>query len=104
MIKGTTICAVRRDGMCALAGDGQVTVGETTIMKHSAKKVRRIYNDQVVVGFEGQRGGRVRAMRKIRGQAPAIFRQFAARGGGTGPGLADGQGYAQAGSHAIVRG
>ena len=38
MIKGTTICAVRRDGMCALAGDGQVTVGETTIMKHSAKK------------------------------------------------------------------
>ena len=53
MIKGTTICAVRRDGMCALAGDGQVTVGETTIMKHSAKKVRRIYNDQVVVGFAG---------------------------------------------------
>ena len=53
MIKGTTICAVRRDGMCALAGDGQVTVGETTIMKHSAKKVRRIYNGQVVVGFAG---------------------------------------------------
>ena len=50
---GTTICAVRRDGMCALAGDGQVTVGETTIMKHSAKKVRRIYNGQVVVGFAG---------------------------------------------------
>ena len=53
MIKGTTICAVRRDGMCALAGDGQVTVGETTIMKHSAKKVRRIYNGQVEVGFAG---------------------------------------------------
>ena len=53
MIKGTTICAVRRTGVCALAGDGQVTMGESTIMKHGAKKVRRIYNDQVVVGFAG---------------------------------------------------
>ena len=52
-IKGTTIVAVQKDGKCALAGDGQVTLGEATIMKHTARKVRRIYNDSVVVGFAG---------------------------------------------------
>ena len=53
MFKGTTICAVRRDGVIALAGDGQVTMGESTIMKATAKKVRRIYGGSVVVGFAG---------------------------------------------------
>ncbi len=52
-IKGTTIVAVRKDGKCAIAGDGQVTLGETTIMKHTAKKVRRLFNNKVVVGFAG---------------------------------------------------
>ena len=52
-IRGTTIVAVRRDGKCAVAGDGQVTFGEHTVMKHTAKKVKRIYNDSVVVGFAG---------------------------------------------------
>lgn len=51
--KGTTIVAVQKDGKTAIAGDGQVTMGETTIMKHGAKKVRRLYNDQVAVGFAG---------------------------------------------------
>lgn len=53
MIRGTTICAVRRDGQCAIAGDGQVTLGESTVMKMNARKVRRIYDGQVVVGFAG---------------------------------------------------
>ena len=53
MMEGTTIVAVRRDGKCAMAGDGQVTFGEKTIMKHGAVKVRRLYNGQVVVGFAG---------------------------------------------------
>ena len=53
MIKGTTICAVKRDGVCAIAGDGQVTLGESTIMKNGAKQVRRIYNGSVVIGFAG---------------------------------------------------
>ncbi len=53
MMEGTTIVAVRRDGKCAVAGDGQVTFGQNTIMKASAIKVRRIYNDKVVVGFAG---------------------------------------------------
>ncbi len=51
--RGTTIVAVQRDGKTAIAGDGQVTMGETTILKHGAKKVRRLYNGQVAVGFAG---------------------------------------------------
>ena len=51
--KGTTICAVRRNGVIAIAGDGQVTMGEHTIFKTTAKKVRRLYNNEVVVGFAG---------------------------------------------------
>lgn len=53
MIRGTTICAVRRNGVCAIAGDGQVTIGQSTIMKMGAKKVRRIFDDKVVIGFAG---------------------------------------------------
>ena len=49
---GTTILAVRKDGRVAMAGDGQVTMGET-VMKGNARKVRRIYNDQILVGFAG---------------------------------------------------
>lgn len=52
-LMGTTIVAVRRDGKCAVAGDGQVTLGEKTIMKAHAKKVRRLYHNRVVVGFAG---------------------------------------------------
>lgn len=51
--KGTTILAVRCNGKCAIAGDGQVTLGEATVMKHKAVKVRRIYNNKVVIGFAG---------------------------------------------------
>ena len=51
--KGTTICAVKRNGHIAIAGDGQITMGEHTIFKTSARKVRRLYNGQVTVGFAG---------------------------------------------------
>ncbi len=50
---GTTIVAVKKGGMTAVAGDGQVTINQNTILKHNAKKVRRLYKDQVVVGFAG---------------------------------------------------
>ena len=53
LFKGTTICAVKRDGITAIAGDGQVTMGENVVMKNTAKKVRRIYNGEVLVGFAG---------------------------------------------------
>lgn len=52
-IKGTTIIAVRKDGKTAVAGDGQVTSGQSIIMKGNAVKVRRLYNDTVVTGFAG---------------------------------------------------
>lgn len=51
-IKATTIVAVKYNDHVALAGDGQVTMGDT-IMKASARKVRRLYNDQVLAGFAG---------------------------------------------------
>jgi len=51
--RGTTICAVSRNGETAIAGDGQVTMGESVVMKNNAKKVRRIYDGKVVIGFAG---------------------------------------------------
>lgn len=50
--KGTTILSVRKGNSVAMAGDGQVTLGNT-VMKGSARKVRRMYNDDVLVGFAG---------------------------------------------------
>jgi len=52
-IKGTTIVAVRKNGQVAMAGDGQVTLGQSVIMKGKARKVRRLYNEKVLVGFAG---------------------------------------------------
>ncbi|MCK5391316.1 MAG: ATP-dependent protease subunit HslV [Deltaproteobacteria bacterium] len=49
---GTTIVCVKKDKQVAMAGDGQVTLGQTAI-KHSATKVRKIYGDKVIVGFAG---------------------------------------------------
>jgi len=52
IIHATTVICVRRDGQVAMAGDGQVTVG-TTVMKHGAAKVRRLYHDKILAGFAG---------------------------------------------------
>ena len=49
---GTTILAVRHNGKAAIAGDGQVTLN-SNVVKHHAKKVRRIYNNKIIVGFAG---------------------------------------------------
>ena len=51
-IRSTTILAVRHKGEVALAGDGQVSLGNT-IMKHEARKVRRLYHEKVITGFAG---------------------------------------------------
>ena len=50
---GTTIVAVRNEKGVVIAGDGQVTMGERMVMKHSARKVRRLYKGQVIAGFAG---------------------------------------------------
>jgi ATP-dependent HslUV protease subunit HslV len=52
MIRGTTILCVRRDGKVAIAGDGQVTMGNT-VLKHNARKIRRMFNDRIIAGFSG---------------------------------------------------
>lgn len=53
MTRSTTVIGVYRDGKVALAGDGQVTLGEATIMKHKARKVRRLSGGKVLCGFAG---------------------------------------------------
>ncbi|MFC5588438.1 ATP-dependent protease subunit HslV [Sporosarcina soli] len=49
----TTIFAIRHKGSCAMSGDGQVTVGNTVVMKHTARKVRRLFGGKVLAGFAG---------------------------------------------------
>ena len=51
-IRSTTVLCVRRDGKVVMAGDGQVTLGESVI-KHGAKKIRRLYQDKILAGFAG---------------------------------------------------
>jgi ATP-dependent HslUV protease subunit HslV len=52
MFRGTTVLCVRKDGKVAIGGDGQVTLGQT-VLKHNAKKIRRMYNNSVLAGFAG---------------------------------------------------
>lgn len=52
-LRGTTILAVKDENGVTVAGDGQVTLGQAVAIKHTARKVRRIYNDKVVIGFAG---------------------------------------------------
>jgi ATP-dependent HslUV protease subunit HslV len=54
-IHGTTVICVRRDGKVVLAGDGQVTLADN-VVKHTAKKIRRLWNDRILAGFAGSTG------------------------------------------------
>ena len=53
LLEATTIIAVKKGNECAIGGDGQVTMGQSVIMKHTARKVRRIYDGRVLIGFAG---------------------------------------------------
>lgn len=53
MFRSTTVIGVRRNGATAIAADGQVTFGESTILKHTARKVRRLADGKIVCGFAG---------------------------------------------------
>lgn len=66
-IRATTILAVRRNGKSVMAGDGQVTLGET-IMKHKAKKLRFMYKDRVLVGFAGAAADAFNLFEKLEGK------------------------------------
>jgi len=64
----TTICAIRHNGKGAIAGDGQVTFGQNMIMKHQARKVRRLYRGKVVAGFAGSVADAVTLFEKFEGK------------------------------------
>lgn len=70
--KGTTIIAVKKDGICAIAGDGQVTMGQSTIMKATAHKVKRIYNEKVITGFAGSVADAFSLSEKFEGKLQAF--------------------------------
>src|SRR5215212_11287350 len=66
-IRSTTILLVRREGHVAMAGDGQVTLGET-VMKTGARKVRRLYNDKILAGFAGATGDAFSLLTRFEGK------------------------------------
>ena len=67
IIRSTTVLLVRRNGKVAMAGDGQVTVGET-VMKASARKVRRLYSDKILAGFAGATGDAFSLLTRFEGK------------------------------------
>ncbi|AIF66367.1 ATP-dependent protease subunit HslV [Terribacillus saccharophilus] len=67
----TTIFAVRHKGECAMSGDGQVTLGNQVVMKHKAKKVRRIFKGQVLAGFAGSVADAFTLFEKFEGKLEA---------------------------------
>ena len=67
VVRSTTVLLVRRDDRIAMAGDGQVTVGET-VMKASARKVRRLYNDKILAGFAGATGDAFSLLTRFEGK------------------------------------
>lgn len=68
----TTICSVKYNGKTAIAGDGQVTLGEKVIAKSTAKKIRRIYHDRVVIGFAGGVADAVSLQEMLEGKLEAF--------------------------------
>ncbi|MFH0809068.1 MAG: ATP-dependent protease subunit HslV [Pseudomonadota bacterium] len=66
-MRGTTILAVRHGGKVVLCGDGQITFGDT-VMKHGAKKLRRLFNDRVLVGFAGSTADALNLFERFEGK------------------------------------
>ena len=66
--RGTTIVSVRKGDSVVVAGDGQVTMGEKVVMKHTAKKVRRLYDNQVLCGFAGSTADAITLYEKLEGK------------------------------------
>ncbi len=70
MFNGTTILCVRRNGRVAIGGDGQVTMGNT-VLKHNARKIRKMYSDRVVTGFAGATADAFTLFEKFEGKLEA---------------------------------
>ncbi len=67
MFKGTTILCIRREGKIAIGGDGQVTMGQT-VLKHNARKIRRMFGDKVLTGFSGATADALTLFEKFEGK------------------------------------
>ena len=67
ILKGTTILCVRRNGKVAIGGDGQVTMGNT-ILKHNARKTRKMYSEKVLTGFSGATADALTLFEKFEGK------------------------------------
>lgn len=70
MFKGTTILCIRHEGKVAIAGDGQVTIGHT-VLKHNARKIRRMFGDKVLTGFSGATADALTLFEKFEGKLEA---------------------------------
>ena len=86
-IRGTTVIAVRKNGNVAMAGDGQVTMG-ATVMKSNARKIRKIFDGKILVGFRRRHGGCLHSLRALRGEGEGVRGGHHAGGRGAGQGLA----------------
>jgi ATP-dependent HslUV protease, peptidase subunit HslV len=71
MFQGTTIIAVKIGGRVAIAGDGQVTFANSTIIKHGAKKVRRLYEGKIIAGYAGSVADALTLCEKLEGKLEA---------------------------------
>ena len=87
MIRSTTVISIRKDGKVALAGDGQVTLGET-IIKQSARKIRRLYNGQILAGFAGSTADAFALFSRFESKLEEFRGNLARARGGTGKGVA----------------
>lgn len=67
----TTIFAIQHNGACAMSGDGQVTMGNAVVMKHTAKKVRRLFHGKVLAGFAGSVADAFTLFEKFEGKLEA---------------------------------
>jgi len=77
MFQSTTILAVRRGGQTAVAGDGQVTVQQTVVVKSNARKIRRLYKGQVLAGFAGASADALALFEKFEGKLEAAHGNLA---------------------------
>jgi ATP-dependent HslUV protease subunit HslV len=96
-IRSTTVICVRRNGQVVMAADGQVTLGDH-VLKHSAKKIRRLYQEKILAGFAGSTADAFSLFCALRDQAGAVRRQPEPLRRRTGQGLAHRQDAAQSGS------
>ncbi len=67
LMRGTTVLAIRREGQVVMAGDGQVTMGDT-VVKHQAKKIRKLYHDKILTGFAGSTADAFTLFEKLEGK------------------------------------